>query len=66
MGKVEEPPIPPYPFKYGSIPIMEDYSKDLSDQYWDKWVRNPYSKEINSWISGKRLIEAAEVCGYPK
>ena len=66
MGKVEEPPIPPYPFKYGNIPIMEDYSKDLSGQYWDKWVRNPYSKEINSWISGKKLIEAAEVCGYPK
>ena len=66
MGRVEEPPIQPYPYKYKNIPIMEDYNGNLSDQYWSKWNVNPYSKATHSWISGAKLAATAEACGYIK
>ena len=32
-GRVEEPPSPPYPYKYKQLPIMKNYHGILDDKY---------------------------------
>ena len=64
MGKVEEPPIPDFPYKYRNIPIVKDYDKELGDEYWNTWVKNEYSEKVNNWISWERLEQEAISSGY--
>ena len=65
MGKVKEPETPKFPYKHQNIPIVENYNKDLGDEYWGNWEGNPYNKRPGSWISWVKLNEEAESCGYP-
>ena len=30
---------------------LEEYEKTLSEEYWSNWVKNPYKKEMGSFIS---------------
>ena len=64
LGKVTEPEAPKYPYKYHNIPIVNNYSKDLSDKYWSNWETNPYREEVYNWISWEKIEEEAKSCGY--
>ena len=64
MDPVWEEPTIPYPFKYKNIPIMQDYSNPLGDEYWDNWGKNEYDNSLRNWISWERLNEEIKDSGY--
>ena len=64
FSKVEEPPIPPYPYKHKHLPIMGDYKGKMTESYWKLWKCNPYSSKPNNWISWNKLKEQADLVGY--
>ena len=63
-GRVEEPPTPPYPYKYKQLPIMKSYHGILDDKYWSLWEKNPYSPKPNNWIRWSDLKREAEAVEY--
>ena len=43
------------------MPILEEYTEDLGEDYWSKWVKKPYKAEAaRSWISPEKLKVEAE------
>ena len=60
----EEPELKQFEPKNSNLPILEAYSEELGDEYWDKWVKTPYEPETaKSWIKPEKLREEAERLG---
>ena len=60
---VPEPDLP-YPYKY-DLPREKSYARTLPDSYWSNWTKNPYTEDVLSWISWRKLEEEAKGVEYP-
>ena len=46
-----EPKLKGFDPKNGNLDILNNYTEDLGDDYWSKWVKKPYGPgAAKSWI----------------
>ena len=43
-----------------NLEVLEKYEGDLGEDYWDKWVKNPYKMERGSIINHEEVLNVAE------
>ena len=63
-GRPEDPIIPPYKYKYPNLGVLNNYNGNFSENFWDKWITNPYTNEVNSWINWYALEWHIKATGY--
>ena len=46
-----------------NLEVLKKYEGDLGEDYWNKWVNNPYKEERGSIISHEEVLNVAEEMG---
>ena len=60
----DKPELKKFKPKNDNLPILETYSEELGNDYWDNWVKTPYEPETaRSWIKPEELRHEAERLG---
>ena len=62
-----DPPLKVFKPANSNIQVLDEYleGKELEDDYWNKWVTNPYKQETGSMIDHVKVREVADRLELP-
>ena len=63
MNMEKEPAMKEFTRVNKNLDVLESYEGCLSEEYWSKWVCNPYRVERGSFISHSEVLKVAEEMG---